>query len=183
MRPATRSSDSTNLGPAAENRFIIVSSHLTIHRESPCGINSHSCLQRAGMDRRQAPLGDRADALMAPRSNARHWPKVRLGCGPHYRSGKPRSYGRQKRGFRPHRGDYIEWLGADDLLAGDKITTQMQRLKHVRSRRTLLSLARATDIITRGSFPLSCGVICSQLNDCCAGRMERTSTCNQPVAS
>lgn len=36
-------------------------------------------------------------------------------------------------------GDYIQWLDADDLLASDKITRQMEALRPGDSRRTLLS--------------------------------------------
>jgi glycosyltransferase involved in cell wall biosynthesis len=36
-------------------------------------------------------------------------------------------------------GDYIQWLDADDLLAPDKITWQMEALDRCRSKRTLLS--------------------------------------------
>jgi glycosyltransferase involved in cell wall biosynthesis len=38
-----------------------------------------------------------------------------------------------------NRGDYIQWLDADDLLAPDKIARQMEVLTQVRSARTLLS--------------------------------------------
>ena len=37
------------------------------------------------------------------------------------------------------RGDYIQWLDADDLLSPDKITLQMQAAEETRDRRTLLS--------------------------------------------
>jgi glycosyltransferase involved in cell wall biosynthesis len=39
------------------------------------------------------------------------------------------------------RGDYIQWLDADDLLAPDKIARQIDALSRCRSRRTLLSSA------------------------------------------
>jgi glycosyltransferase involved in cell wall biosynthesis len=39
------------------------------------------------------------------------------------------------------RGDYIQWLDADDLLAPDKIARQIDALNRCRSRRTLLSSA------------------------------------------
>jgi glycosyltransferase involved in cell wall biosynthesis len=39
------------------------------------------------------------------------------------------------------RGDYIQWLDADDLLAPDKIARQVDALSRCRSRRTLLSSA------------------------------------------
>ena len=39
------------------------------------------------------------------------------------------------------RGDYIQWLDADDLLAGDKIARQMELLEHHPGKRTLLSSA------------------------------------------
>jgi glycosyltransferase involved in cell wall biosynthesis len=38
-------------------------------------------------------------------------------------------------------GDYVQWLDADDLLAPDKITKQMDALDHGTSTRTLLSSA------------------------------------------
>jgi glycosyltransferase involved in cell wall biosynthesis len=41
--------------------------------------------------------------------------------------------------FSLSKGDYIQWLDADDLLAPDKIATQMAVLDHSRRRRTLLS--------------------------------------------
>ena len=37
------------------------------------------------------------------------------------------------------RGDYIQWLDADDLLSPDKITLQMQAAEEIRDRRTLFS--------------------------------------------
>jgi glycosyltransferase involved in cell wall biosynthesis len=37
------------------------------------------------------------------------------------------------------RGDYIQWLDADDLLSPDKIACQMQRAERTRDRRMLLS--------------------------------------------
>jgi glycosyltransferase involved in cell wall biosynthesis len=39
------------------------------------------------------------------------------------------------------RGDYIQWLDADDLLAPDKIARQIEALKRCSSKRTLLSSA------------------------------------------
>ncbi len=39
------------------------------------------------------------------------------------------------------RGDYIQWLDADDLLAPDKIARQMEMLNECKSKRTLLSSA------------------------------------------
>jgi glycosyltransferase involved in cell wall biosynthesis len=41
--------------------------------------------------------------------------------------------------FSVCRGDYVQWLDADDLLAPDKIAKQMQVAEHHRSHRTLLS--------------------------------------------
>ncbi len=43
--------------------------------------------------------------------------------------------------FSLSRGDYIQWLDADDLLAPNKITHQMDVLAQWRSKRTLLSAA------------------------------------------
>ncbi len=43
--------------------------------------------------------------------------------------------------FSLSRGDYIQWLDADDLLAPDKITKQMTALEQCGSQRTLLSSA------------------------------------------
>jgi glycosyltransferase involved in cell wall biosynthesis len=37
------------------------------------------------------------------------------------------------------RGDYVQWLDADDLLSPDKITLQMQAAEETRDRRTLFS--------------------------------------------
>src|SRR5260370_4705443 len=37
------------------------------------------------------------------------------------------------------KGDYIQWLDADDLLAPDKISLQMEALDRCSSKRTLLS--------------------------------------------
>jgi Glycosyl transferase family 2/Polysaccharide deacetylase len=37
------------------------------------------------------------------------------------------------------RGDYIQWLDADDLLAPDKIARQMAEVEQIKSKRTLLS--------------------------------------------
>ena len=45
--------------------------------------------------------------------------------------------------FAHCRGDYIQWLDADDLLAPDKIARQMEIVSHGVSRRTLLSAAWA----------------------------------------
>jgi len=41
--------------------------------------------------------------------------------------------------FSLSRGDYIQWLDADDLIAPDKITKQMEALDHSPSKLTLLS--------------------------------------------
>src|SRR4051794_33299071 len=43
--------------------------------------------------------------------------------------------------FSLSKGDYIQWLDADDLLAPDKIARQMERLDGISSKRTLLSSA------------------------------------------
>src|SRR5438445_8457140 len=43
--------------------------------------------------------------------------------------------------FSVCQGDYIQWLDADDLLAPDKITRQMEAVDQCRSKRTLLSSA------------------------------------------
>lgn len=45
----------------------------------------------------------------------------------------------RNRAFSLSRGDYIQWLDADDLLASDKIAKQMEALNQCRSVRTLLS--------------------------------------------
>jgi len=45
----------------------------------------------------------------------------------------------RNKAFSLSRGDYIQWLDADDLLAPDKIARQMQALEQCRSTRTLLS--------------------------------------------
>jgi glycosyltransferase involved in cell wall biosynthesis len=42
------------------------------------------------------------------------------------------------------RGDYIQWLDADDLLSPDKITLQMQAAEETKDRRTLFSSAWAS---------------------------------------
>lgn len=47
----------------------------------------------------------------------------------------------RNRAFSLSRGDYIQWLDADDLLAPDKIEKQMEALGECRSPRTLLSSA------------------------------------------
>jgi glycosyltransferase involved in cell wall biosynthesis len=47
----------------------------------------------------------------------------------------------RNRAFSLSRGDYIQWLDADDLLAPDKIARQMETLGQTRSKRTLLSSA------------------------------------------
>lgn len=43
--------------------------------------------------------------------------------------------------FSLSKGDYIQWLDADDLLAPDKIAKQMEVMEQCRSKRTLLSSA------------------------------------------
>jgi len=45
----------------------------------------------------------------------------------------------RNRAFSLSRGDYIQWLDADDVLAPDKITKQMKAMKECRSKRVLLS--------------------------------------------
>jgi glycosyltransferase involved in cell wall biosynthesis len=45
----------------------------------------------------------------------------------------------RNKAFSLSRGDYIQWLDADDLLAPDKITRQTEALNQCRSARTLLS--------------------------------------------
>jgi PST family polysaccharide transporter len=47
----------------------------------------------------------------------------------------------RNKAFSLSRGDYIQWLDADDLLAPDKIARQMKVLAQCRSKRTLLSSA------------------------------------------
>jgi glycosyltransferase involved in cell wall biosynthesis len=47
----------------------------------------------------------------------------------------------RNRALSVSRGDYIQWLDADDLLAPDKIARQIDALNRCRSRRTLLSSA------------------------------------------
>lgn len=49
----------------------------------------------------------------------------------------------RNKAFSLSQGDYIQWLDADDLLAPDKIATQMEILGQSPSRRTLLSSAWA----------------------------------------
>lgn len=46
--------------------------------------------------------------------------------------------------FSLSKGDYIQWLDADDLLAPDKITRQIEATTHSKSARTLLSSPWAT---------------------------------------
>ena len=45
----------------------------------------------------------------------------------------------RNKAFSLSRGDYIQWLDADDLLSPDKIARQMHALEQCRSTRTLLS--------------------------------------------
>src|SRR5437016_1008248 len=45
----------------------------------------------------------------------------------------------RNRAFSLSRGDYIQWLDADDLLSPDKIEKQMQAAEKVGNHRTLLS--------------------------------------------
>lgn len=45
----------------------------------------------------------------------------------------------RNKAFSLSRGDYIQWLDADDLIAPDKITRQMEALDHSASKSTLLS--------------------------------------------
>jgi glycosyltransferase involved in cell wall biosynthesis len=47
----------------------------------------------------------------------------------------------RNKAFSLSRGDYVQWLDADDLLAPDKIAKQMEVLKTASSKRTLLSAA------------------------------------------
>ena len=47
----------------------------------------------------------------------------------------------RNKAFSVSQGEYIQWLDADDLLAPDKITKQMEALDRGRSKRTLLSSA------------------------------------------
>ena len=47
----------------------------------------------------------------------------------------------RNKAFSLCQGDYIQWLDADDLLAPDKITKQVEALDRCRSNRTLLSSA------------------------------------------
>jgi len=45
----------------------------------------------------------------------------------------------RNRAFSLSRGDYIQWLDADDLLSPDKIERQMQAAEQISNHRTLLS--------------------------------------------
>jgi glycosyltransferase involved in cell wall biosynthesis len=47
----------------------------------------------------------------------------------------------RNRAFSLCRGDYLQWLDADDLLAPDKIAKQMETVKRVQDKRTLISSA------------------------------------------
>jgi len=47
----------------------------------------------------------------------------------------------RNKAFSLSQGDYIQWLDADDLLAPDKVSRQMEVLDRVSSKRTLLSSA------------------------------------------
>ncbi len=47
----------------------------------------------------------------------------------------------RNKAFSQSRGEYIQWLDADDLLAPDKISNQLEALRHCHSDRTLLSSA------------------------------------------
>jgi glycosyltransferase involved in cell wall biosynthesis len=47
----------------------------------------------------------------------------------------------RNKAFSVSRGDYIQWLDADDLLAPDKIATQMKVVAQCQSKRTLFSSA------------------------------------------
>jgi len=47
----------------------------------------------------------------------------------------------RNKAFSISKGDYIQWLDADDLLASDKIAKQMEALNYYRGERTLLSSA------------------------------------------
>ena len=51
------------------------------------------------------------------------------------------------------RGDYIQWLDADDLLAPDKIARQLQLLERFPSRRLLLSSAWGPFIFRQAHTP------------------------------
>jgi glycosyltransferase involved in cell wall biosynthesis len=67
----------------------------------------------------------------------------------------------RNKAFSLCRGDYIQWLDADDLLAPDKIFKQMQALDGYRGRRILLSSAWGSFIyrVNKASFrptPLWC---------------------------
>ena len=45
----------------------------------------------------------------------------------------------RNRAFSLSRGDYIQWLDADDLLSPDKVAHQMQAAEQIGNHRTLLS--------------------------------------------
>jgi glycosyltransferase involved in cell wall biosynthesis len=47
----------------------------------------------------------------------------------------------RNKAFSLSKGDYIQWLDADDLLSPDKIAEQVKELNHCQGRRTLLSSA------------------------------------------
>ncbi len=49
----------------------------------------------------------------------------------------------RNKAFSLAQGEYIQWLDADDLLAPDKISRQMQILKDCQSKRTLCSASWA----------------------------------------
>jgi glycosyltransferase involved in cell wall biosynthesis len=61
---------------------------------------------------------------------------VRVVTGPNRGAAAARN-----RAFSLCHGDYIQWLDADDLLAPDKISVQMEMLDLIKSKRTLLSSA------------------------------------------
>lgn len=50
----------------------------------------------------------------------------------------------RNKAFSLSKGDYVQWLDADDLLAPDKIARQMQVVSQLQSKRTLISSAWAS---------------------------------------
>ena len=69
------------------------------------------------------------------------------------------------------KGDYIQWLDADDLLAPDKIALQMNSVRHMKaSEYSFLRLGEGSsiDTIGRSSFRLLYGAISLPWSGCCA---------------
>ena len=121
-------------------------------RREAAGVDSHSRLQRRGMDlghasvRDCANLGTKEIIVVDDGSKdqtlavARQFESDQLKVVTQKNQGAAAT---RNNAFAMSKGDYVQWLDADDLMGPDKTASQMEAAERSGSRRTLISGAWA----------------------------------------